>query len=115
MIKLSVMSFGSGMIVFLMIMIAYAAIVGSKRDGMVEYIGSLRDVFKTGKAASVVSLEDFAGIKGLYALGPVADLDGEITIFNSRPYITKVRGTSIVRDTTFKHEAFYFVWSEQTR
>ncbi len=34
---------------------AYTAIVGAKKEGMVEYVGAQRDVFKTGKAASVVS------------------------------------------------------------
>jgi len=70
---------------------AYAAIVGAKKEGPVEYIGAQKDIFKTGKATSVVSLEDMAGRKGLYAMGPIDGLDGEITIFDSKPYITKVR------------------------
>jgi len=94
---------------------AYAAIVGSKKEGMVEYVGAQKDVFVSGKAASVVSLEDLAGRKGLYAMGPIDRLDGEITIFDSKPYITKVRGSDYVMDNTLKHGAFFLVWSEQTK
>ncbi len=94
---------------------AYAAIVGAKKEGgMVEYVGAQRDIFKTGKAASVVSLEDLAGRKGLYAMGPVDGLDGEITVFDSKPYITKVRGANYIAENTWKHGAFFLVWTEQT-
>jgi acetolactate decarboxylase len=94
---------------------AYAAIVGSKKEGMVEYVGAQKDIFVSGKAASVVSLEDLAGRKGLYAMGPVDGLDGEITVYDSKPYITKVRGKDFVMDNTFKHGAFFLVWTEQTK
>jgi acetolactate decarboxylase len=94
---------------------AYAAILGAKKEGMVEYVGEQRDVFKTGKAASVVSLDDLAGHKGLYAVGPIDGLDGEITIFDSKPYITQVRGNDYIVDRTFKHGAFFLVWTEQEK
>jgi acetolactate decarboxylase len=91
----------------------YAAIVGSNKEGLVEYVGAQKDIFKTGKASGVVSLEELAGRKGLYAMGPVDGLDGEITIFDSKPYITKVRGNDYTLDKTFKHGAFFLVWTEQ--
>lgn len=94
---------------------AYAAIVGSKKEGMVEYVGAQKDVFVSGKAASVVSLEDLAGRKGLYAMGPIDGLDGEITIFDSKPFITKVRGSDYLAESTWKHGAFFLVWTEQTK
>jgi len=99
----------------LLVVTAYAAIVGSKKEGLVEYVGAQNDVFVSGKASSVVSLEDLANRKGLYAMGPIDGLDGEITIFDSKPYITQVRGTDYVLDTTLKHGAFFLVWSEQTK
>jgi acetolactate decarboxylase len=94
---------------------AYAIIIGAKKEGIVEYVGAQKDVFVSGKAASVVSLEDVSGRKGLYAMGPVDGLDGEITIFDSKPYITKVRGADYVMDNTWKHGAFFLVWTEQTK
>ncbi len=92
---------------------AYAAIVGAKKEGLVEYIGAQKDIFKSGKATSVVNLEDLADRKGLYAMGPIDGLDGEITIFDSKPYITQVRGNGYTLDKTFKHGAFFLVWTEQ--
>ena len=92
----------------------YAAVAGAKKEGLVEYIGAQKTIFATGKAASVVSLEELAGRTGLYAMGPVDGLDGEITIFDSKPYITKVRGADYTLDRTFKHGAFFLVWTEQT-
>ncbi len=94
---------------------AYAAIVGAKKEGLVEYVGAQKDIFRTGKASSVVSLEDLSGRKGLYAMGPVEELDGEITIFDSKPYITQMRGKDFTLDTTLKHGAFFLVWTEQTK
>ncbi len=87
--------------------------VNSIKEGLIEYIGAQRDIFKTGKASSVISLESLAGRKGLYAVGPIDGLDGEITIFDSKPYITKVRGGDFTVDHTFNHGAFFLVWSEQ--
>jgi len=97
------------------IITAYAAIVGAKKEGLVEYVGAQKDVFVSGKATSVVSLEDLAGKKSLYAMGPIDGLDGEITVFDSKPYITKVRGNNYVMENSWKHGAFFLVWSEQTK
>jgi acetolactate decarboxylase len=100
--------------VVLLALVAYAAITGAKKEGMVEYIGAQKDIFVSGKATSVVSLEELVGKKGLYAMGPIDGLDGEITIFDSKPYITQVRGKDFVVDNTLKHGAFFLVWTEQT-
>jgi len=98
---------------FFSAVLSAAVVLGGIRDGLVEYVGAQRDVFTTGKAARVVSLEDLANRKNLYAMGPVDGLDGEITIFDSKPYITKVRGSDYILEKTFKHGAFFLVWTEQ--
>ncbi len=87
----------------------------STKEGLIEYIGVQREIFKTGKATSVISLESLANRPGLYAVGPIEGLDGEITIFDSKPYITKVRGSDYTVDHTFRHGAFFLVWTEQTK
>lgn len=89
--------------------------VNSIKEGLIEYIGAQRNIFKTGKADSVVSLESLADRQGLFAVGPVDGLDGEITIFNSKPYITKVRGNDFTVDHTYNYGAFFLVWTEQTK
>jgi len=85
------------------------------KEGLIEYIGAQKDIFVSGKAASVISLEELAGRKGLFAVGPIEGLDGEITIFDSKPYITQVRGSDFVMDNSFKHNAFFLVWAEQSK
>jgi acetolactate decarboxylase len=92
-----------------------AIALNSTKEGLIEYIGAQRDIFITGKAASVISLESLAKRPGLFAVGPIEGLDGEITIFDSKPYITQVRGSDFVMDNSFKHGAFFLVWTEQTR
>ncbi len=89
--------------------------VNSVKEGLTEYIGAQRDIFKTGKAASVIALESLANRPGLFAVGPVDGLDGEITIFNSKPYITKVRDNDFTVDHTYNYGAFFLVWTEQTK
>lgn len=105
--------FASLSAILLIAVAAYAAIVGAKKEGAVEYVGAQKEIFKTGKAASVVSLEELAGKKGVFAIGPIDGLDGEITIFDSKPYITKVRGNDYTVDKTLKHGAIFLVWTEQ--
>ncbi len=100
-------------ILFMALAVMTIAAVGVVKEGLVEYVGAQKTIFKTGKAESVISLEDLAGKKDLYAMGPVDGLDGEITIFDSRPYITQVRGNDYTLDKSFKHGAFFLVWSEQ--
>jgi acetolactate decarboxylase len=89
--------------------------INSIKEGLIEYAGAQRDIFKTGKAASVISLESLASRPGLFAVGPVEGLDGEITIFDSKPYITQVRGNDFTLDQTYKHGAFFLVWTEQSK
>jgi len=45
-------------------------ICGAKKE-VGSSCGSAKDIFKTGKAASVISLEDLADKKGLYAIRPI--------------------------------------------
>ncbi|MDA8100756.1 MAG: acetolactate decarboxylase [Nitrospiraceae bacterium] len=90
-----------------------ALAIAAVKEGLVEYEGAQKTIFKTGKATSVISLETLSTRPSLYAIGPIDGLDGEITIFDSKPYITQMRGTDYTLDTTFKHGAFFLVWTEQ--
>ncbi len=105
------------MLFFLCILVVAgtAFAINSIKEGPVEYIGAQRDIFKTGKAVSVISLKSIANRPGLFAVGPIEGLDGEITIFDSKPYITKVRGGDFTVDHSFDYGAFFLVWTEQAR
>jgi len=85
------------------------------KDGLVEYIGAQKRMFETGKAEGVLHLKFFEGKNNLYAVGPVALLDGEITLLNSKAYVSKVRGNDYYVDNTLSHEALFLVWSQVPR
>src|SRR3954462_289703 len=82
--------------------------------GTVSYIGAQREIFKTGRADAKISLAALCDKRSLYALGPVAGLDGEITIFDSQPYVSQVRGDTdaYVVDRTFDHGAIFLAWAQ---
>src|SRR5262245_13482876 len=82
--------------------------------GGVQYAGEQREIFSTGRADAKASLADLSGLPDLYALGPCEGLDGEITVFKSEPYISRVRGGAdrYVIDRTFNHRAIFLVWAQ---
>lgn len=84
------------------------------RYALVQHAGAQRDIFRTGRADAALSLIDFSHLSDLYALGPVAGLDGEITIFNSQAYVSRVRGAedAFVVDRTFNHAAIFLAWTQ---
>lgn len=94
---------------------AVAPPLNSTKEGLVEYVGAQRDIFKTGKAASVIALSSLEGRENLYAVGPVEGLDGEITIFGSLPFVSQVRGNGFTVDDSFRHGAFFLVWAQNRR
>jgi|SRR5579884_313905 len=87
--------------------------MNSDRDGLVEFAGAQSTIFETGKAAGVLSIRTLEKRAFLYAIGPVKALDGEITIFESQPYISRVRGNSFVVERSWNEEAIFLAWSSQ--
>lgn len=83
-------------------------------DWRVEHAGAQRKIFETGKADGDVALAQHAGKEHLYALGPVAALDGEITIFDSEVYVSRVRGAdgAFEVDRTLAHDAIFLAWTQ---
>ena len=85
------------------------------RNGLVEYIGAQKNMFETGRAEGVLELRFFQGKDNIYAVGPAALLDGEITLLDSKPYVSKVRGNDYQVDNTLNHNALFLVWSHVPR
>jgi len=85
------------------------------KDGLVEYIGAQKNMFETGKAEGVLNLKFFQGKENMYAVGPAALLNGEITILNSKPYVAKVRENDYHVDNTLSHDALFIVWAQVPR
>jgi hypothetical protein len=84
-------------------------------EGLVSYVGRQRTIFETGRADAVTSLSILDGLPNVYALGPVDGLDGEITVFRSKPYVSKVTGPGsrdFSVDHTTQHGAIFLAWAQ---
>ena len=72
----------------------------------VEWFGSQGD-FIAGKAVEAVSLERFDGLESLYAVGPLDQARGEVSIYDSIPLISEVHdGRVNVTIDSCRHAAF---------
>lgn len=88
------------------------ATIPAVRDGLVEYYGSQKTIFDTGKAEGKVPLAAMSGANGAYGVGAYEGLDGEITVFDGKPYVTKVRGNSYTMDNSQNGAAIFSVWTK---
>ena len=77
----------------------------------VKWVGASRDVVR-GDLTPKISLESLMHLRNLYAIGPPEALRGEITIVDSRPFVSTVEGGRIVTDHSFRHRALFLVWAE---
>ena len=77
----------------------------------VSWEGTLKAVHH-GDVSAKVSLQEFSSKKHLYAVGPVAELDGEITVIDSNFHIARVRHGEVKTDSDLTTSASFLVWSE---
>lgn len=91
------------------------ATIPAVREGLVEYYGSQKTIFDTGKAEGRVPLAAMSGANGAFGVGAVAGLDGEITVYEGKPYVTKVRGSGFTMDHGHEHAAIFAVWTQNTQ
>lgn len=76
----------------------------------VEWFGSQGD-FISGKVTEPVSLERFAGLESLYAVGPLEFARGEVSIFDSVPLITEVQNGSTSVSVDFCRRTGFLVYA----
>lgn len=89
--------------------------VASTKDGLVEFAGAQQTIFASGRADPVLTVADLARGPDFYGVGPVAGLDGEITVFQGKAYVTQVRGGQVTLDHDVRHGAIFAVWTQQSR
>ncbi len=77
----------------------------------VRWQGSLRAVHG-GDVAGKVPLPPFAGRQNLYAVGPVADMDGELTAMAGKIYIARVQDGDVKTSGTLPASASFLVWAD---
>ncbi|MEJ2005636.1 MAG: acetolactate decarboxylase [Cyclobacteriaceae bacterium] len=62
----------------------------AQHDSRVQYAGSIRETMLEGKLEPAVLLDSIEPMDGLYAIGPLADLRGEILVLNGERFISRV-------------------------
>jgi alpha-acetolactate decarboxylase len=77
----------------------------------VEFKGSLKAVHY-GDFTGRVPIAPFESTPGLYAVGPVADLDGEITIADGKVYLSKVISGRVASTSVSGERASFLVWAK---
>lgn len=98
---------------FLVTGVVAAAIIA--KDGLVEYAGKQGEIVKSGKTEGILPIAEMSGANGVYGVGAYEGLDGEITIFEGKPYVTKVRGDGFVMDNSQNGKAIFGAWTKNTQ
>jgi len=78
----------------------------------VKIVAAMKDVMWKGQLSSSIDLDTISDKVGLYGLGPVSYLSGEILINNGINYVSKVTSdTTMIVEKTFNTSAPFFVYT----
>jgi len=83
---------------------------GSHKGFEIDWIGRLQKVHRDGDARPNINLLDIEGPDGLFAIGPLAGLRGEITVVDGSAFIARVEGNTISVSGDFNVEAPFLVY-----
>jgi acetolactate decarboxylase len=72
-------------------------------------------MMRKGDISTKANLKDFENTEHFYALGALENLKGEIQIFNSKPYITRVADSALNFNKTFNAEATLLVYASVSK
>ena len=83
-----------------------------KPEVVVKHAGAMRITIREGNMAAHAALDTLLNKPHVVAIGPVEGLKGEITVVNSKPFVTKIKGigASTQADTTAK--AAFLVYAQ---
>ena len=77
-----------------------------------KVVGAMKNVMWKGELGSVIELDTISDKKGLYGIGPVSYLRGELLINDGISYVSKVTSDSTMHvEKTFLTSAPFFVYS----
>ena len=81
----------------------------------IKIVGAMKNVMWKGELGSTINLDTISDKKGLYGLGPVSYLTGELLINNGKSYVSKVTSDSTMTvEKTFNTSAPFFVYGNVT-
>jgi acetolactate decarboxylase len=78
------------------------------------WVGAQRQVL-AGDLTPRATLRDYMGVPHLYALGPLAGLQGEVTVIDGTPLVTTLPGGLMRVEQSFDHRACFLVHAEVPR
>lgn len=81
----------------------------------INIVGAMKNVMWKGELGNSIDLDTISDKNGLYGLGPVSFLTGELLINNGKSYVSKVTSDSTMTvEKTFKTSAPFFVYGNVT-
>src|SRR5262245_9964207 len=79
----------------------------------IRFVGTQRDTIANGRIAGLIDMRTLATTPHLYAIGPIEQLRGEVTVIDSRPSLSRVGpNKSILVTENFETGAPFLVWAE---
>ena len=80
----------------------------------IKIIGEMKNVMWKGELAGTINLDTIKNKTGLYGLGPVEYLTGELLIIDGKSYVSTVTSDSTMEvDETYQVKAPFFVYANQ--
>jgi acetolactate decarboxylase len=81
----------------------------------IKIVGAMKNVMWKGELGSSINLDTISDKNGLYGLGPVSYLAGELLINNGKSYVSKVNSDSTMTvEKTYNTSAPFFVYGNAT-
>lgn len=77
----------------------------------VHHVGDRRVIIEQGDLEGRISLDSIAHIPHLYAVGPLAGLKGEITVWDGTPSIVTVVDDRLQVSASLDHQAIFLVYA----
>ena len=85
--------------------------LGFSQVPVVEYHGALKNMMHKGDISAKVDLAVLQKKDHIYALGALENLNGEIQIFNGKPYNTLVQDKTLAFDQSYTKKATLLVYA----
>lgn len=90
-------------------------VVETEAHSNIRIVGEMKNVMWKGELWSTIDLDTISDKTGLYGLGPISYLTGELLINDGESYVSKVTSDSTMTvDKTFKIAAPFFVYGNVT-
>lgn len=81
-------------------------------DADIKFIGAMKNVMRKGDLSDRIHLDTISDKEGLYGLGPLSYLTGELLINNGKSYVSKVTSDSTMAvEQRFDVSAPFFVYA----